>query len=621
MPVDLVAANSPARVARPDTPADEGLRTFTLARTSAVREDDVERAPRIGRSAESLLPVSRGTISSTLGLGYVQHADFGAEALASGTMAGLDLQLDSLVTYGYQGARFDHGTLSLRDADAGWHAEAGDLFSDLRGPVRGARLSWHLNAYWQPSLSITRPLRTATDQRTLLIFRDRVQAGPVGVDGEVASDGSHFLRTRLAVSHVDVETSYRRARLPAPLRDLGVQAGVRVWRGVAVSAGWFQSDRFGERSEWRSFGLHVPVFRGVGLTLERNFAITGQSSDASSAAMVTVAARQFMFFHRYQWGHADFLQPGGVAGFDRQQLQAMASYAPGPRVNVALQVASQWSPLGRTQNWLELETTLRLTRRTNLQVASPLPESFDAARVRVRLEQGLPRRFALLAEYGRPSAYQDMPDGLEQPRFKIMLRKTWDVRTPVRGGTVRGLVVDYTGRPVPGAGVRLGPYATDTDANGAYLFTQVPRGAFDLSLDPDLLPADFAWDGRARAVVVQPSSRIAIDLVVAPLNAIHGRVYADRNGNGRFDAGEAVAGAVLRLDDHVTATDANGAYDFYNVLPGVHIVRLDRERLPVAFDIADPAALTVELREDRPVTGADFIVTAKLKPVIWKDIK
>ncbi len=157
--------------------------------------------------------------------------------------------------------------------------------------------------------------------------------------------------------------------------------------------------------------------------------------------------------------------------------------------------------------------------------------------------------------------------------------------------------------------------------NGAYVFENVPRGDFDLELDPNLLPADYAWDGRARHLSVTPATRSRIEMVVAPLNAIHGRVYADRNGNGRFDSGEGVRGAAVCLNERVTATDANGAYDFYNVLPGAHAVRLDPARLPEAFAIADPRPLQVELSQGRPATGVDFLVLSKTKAIIWREIK
>jgi hypothetical protein len=327
-----------------------------------------------------------------------------------------------------------------------------------------------------------------------------------------------------------------------------------------------------------------------------------------------------MFLQRYEWGDTHARQ-GGLLSVQRDQLHSMASFTPGPRLNVAFRVATAWQATGPSQNWLEAQATIRPARMTMVQITAPVPQAFDADRVRVLLEQGLPRQFSILAEYGRPSPYQEIQYGAAPPRFRLMLRRSFDVATPAAGGTVSGLVLDYVGRPVAGARVRLGGYATDSDATGHYAFSHVPSGDFELTLDPEFLPADYAWDGRTRRVTIKSSSRVVNDLVVAPLNAIHGRVYADRDGNGRFDPGEGVADAVVRLGERVTATDTLGAYDFYNLMPGSHVVLLEISKLPAGFAAGDRTTLTVALREDRPATGVDFVIVAKAKPVIWRTIK
>jgi hypothetical protein len=376
----------------------------------------------------------------------------------------------------------------------------------------------------------------------------------------------------------------------------------------------------GEQSTWQSVGIRVPVHRAVGLTFERTFTTTGTTRSASSAVMVDAHTNQFMFLQRYEWGDTHARQ-GGLLSVQRDQLHSMASFTPGPKVNVALRVATAWQPTGPSQNWLEAQATIRPARTTMVQITAPVPQAFDTDRVRVLLEQGLPKRFSVLAEYGRPSAYQEIQYGAAPPRFRLMLRRSFDVATPAAGGSASGLVVDYVGRSVAGARVRLGGYATDSDANGHYAFAHVPSGDFELTLDPEFLPADYAWDGRTRRVTIRSSSRVVNDLVVAPLNAIHGRVYTDRNANGRFDPGEGVADAVLRLGERVTGTNSEGAYDFYNVLPGSHAVELEIGRLPSGVEAGERSRVTVELREDRPANGIDFVVVAKTKPVIWRSIK
>jgi protocatechuate 3,4-dioxygenase beta subunit len=597
------------------------LRTFLVDKAPADPEPDPAALIRAAHGASAAPPSGNSRLHTTVGVGYVQHADWGTEALVSGSVAGLDVQADSLFTFGPQGALFDHGTIAVRRPDQHWLAEGGDLFSDLRGPATGARLSWQVTDRWRPSLAFYGPPRHAINTNSVMAYRDRLELGAVTFDGEVATDASYFVRGRVtARQRLAIESSYRRMRLPEAVGDAGVQAEVRVWRGLALTGGLFRSNRAGEQSSWQTFGVRVPLHRAIGLTIERTFTTSGMTNSTASAVMVDAHSNQLMFLQRYEWGDSRARQ-AGLLSVSRDQLHSMASYTVGPRLNVALRVATQWQESGPSQNWLEAQGTMRITRQTLLQITAPVPQPLDVDRVRVVLEQGLPRQFSVLAEYGRPSAYQDIQFGADPPRFRLMLRRSFDVATPSPSGAVSGSVVDYVGRPVPGARVRLGAFTADSDADGRYVFARVPPGEFDLSLDTDFLPADYAWDGRSRHLTIKASSRVVNDLVVAPLNAIHGRVFVDRDNNGRFDRGEGVPGAVLHLGDHVTATDIDGAYDFYNVLPGTHDVELDADRMPAGFDAGSHTKLTIELREDRPATGVDFLVTAKAKTVIWRSAK
>jgi hypothetical protein len=604
-------------------PVDGALRTFVVPRTMDVRANDVDGELRTAGAAPAL-PQAQGHLTGTVGIGYVQHADWGAEAVTVGTIGGFDVQFDALVAFAGRGGSLEHGTLAVRDPDRGWSAEAGDLYSDLHGPVRGLRWSSEFNKHWQPGLSVHIQRFGVPIQQPLLVYRDRIRVGPIGIDTELASNASRFLRTRVGSGgRVEIEASYRRAAPAVNARDKGIQGQLRLMRGVTLSAGFLRSVRPGEASDWHSVGVHLPIHRSVSLTIERTVTVSSHLSDRSWAAMAGVRAGSLFYFQRYQWGRADLLEPETLGSFSRENLQSMASYSPRPRLHLSVQTATQWSAAGQAQHWLELQSSMNVTQGTALQIAMPLSGSVETTRLRARLEQNLSRRFSLVAEYGRPSAFQSVQIGAEQPRFKVMVRRTWDAITPARGGEVRGLVLDYIGRPVPGARVRLGAYATDADSNGAFVFARVPRGDMELSLDPAFLPADYAWDARAVPLSVAPSSRIRADLVVAPLNTIHGRVYVDLNGDGHFDAGEGVSGAVVRLGDAMTATDTNGGYDFYNLPLGVHAVRIDPAGLPPRFAAGEVSLLSVALGDNGPVTGADFRVLAntQAKPVIWREIK
>ena len=603
-------------------PIIDTLRTFSVPKTTA-RVDDVDGEPRVVPSAP-VVPLAHGRLTGIAGVGYVQNADWGAEAITTGTIGGFEVQFDALMAFAGKGSAFEHGTVLVRDPERGWNAAGGDLYSDLHGPVRGLRWSSEFSKHWQPGVSIHVQRFGLPVERAMLVYRDRIRTGPVGFDVELASDASRFLRTRIAAGHrAEIEASYRRAAPSVPAGEQGIQGQLRLMRGVTLGAGFLRSERQGDASDWRSVAVHVPLHRSISLTFERTVTVSSQLSDRSWVAMAGVRAGSLSYFQRYQWGRADLLEPATLGTFSRENLQSMASYTPRRGLHLAVQTATQWSLSGHAQHWLELQSALNVRSGTALQIAMPLSTELESTRLRARLEQNLPRRFSLVAEYGRPSAFQSVQIGAEQPRFKIMVRRTWDAITPARGGEVRGQVLDYIGRPVAGARVRLGAYAADTDANGAFVFTRIPRGDLELSLDPAFLPADYAWDARAVPLSVRPSSRIRTDLIVAPLNTIHGRVYADLNGDGDFDAGEGVPGAVVQLGDRTTSTDRNGGYGFYNLALGEHGVRIDAAGLPSRFVTGDVSALTVVLRDDGPVTGADFRVrvNTQAKPVIWREIK
>jgi hypothetical protein len=294
----------------------------------------------------------------------------------------------------------------------------------------------------------------------------------------------------------------------------------------------------------------------------------------------------------------------------------MTSYSIGRRVNFTLQLATQRAENGQVRHWEELHSSFRLSRTTSLRTVTAIPDFNAADRFQAYLRQELPSRFAVQADYGHPSAYQAIARTTDQARLKVMVFKSVDIATPARGAEVRGVVKDNIGRGVSGARVKLGPYSIDTDASGGYVFRHVPRGEYDLSLDPDLLPADFAWDGRGASLSTRPGARIEADLTVTPLNALHGRIYVDRDGNGRYDQGEGIPGAVLQLGARLTAADQHGAYSFFNVWPDTYTIRV--HQLPPDYHPGPVTERVVTLLDGRPVTGADFVVVPRVKPILWE---
>jgi hypothetical protein len=613
------AAQAPAAMpsTSTSTPLQGALRTFTIEKPATIVEQ--ERQTETALRVPLNLPKAHESLHTTVGLGYVQGADWGGEILAIGSAAGIQVQLSTLLTKGSTGFLLDRGSLSLFDPERRWRVEAGDIFSNLRGASRGARVSWPAAGGRRPAIAVYGPRPGTPHRQTVVSYRDQIQIGAQTLlDAEVASDKSYLVRSRLVVSRVDLEASYRSHRKPVSARDASLSGGIRVWHGVTLTGSLLRSTQGGERSDWRMVAVRVPFSRSFDVTLQRAYAATDETANTTSAAMANVAAGRLRLFHRYQVGEFDYARAGFSSSIERQQTQSMASYMSGSWLNLTLQLATQRTDTGQTQHWEELQTTVRLTRSTTVRAVTAVPDMRNAKRFRAHFRQDLPFQFAVQADYGRLSAFQAIPNELDRSRLKVMLYRTWNVATPARGAEVRGRVIDEAGRAVSGARVKLGSYTVDTDPTGFYVFRHVPRGVYDLALDGQFLPAGYAWDGRALGLSLTSSTKMLTDLLVAPLNAIHGRVYCDRNANGRYDAGEAVASAVVHLDDRVTATDQNGAYSFYNLVPGSHVLRLNREKLPAEFEATGPVDLPVELGDFQPVTEADFRVAVKTKPIIWR---
>ncbi len=151
---------------------------------------------------------------------------------------------------------------------------------------------------------------------------------------------------------------------------------------------------------------------------------------------------------------------------------------------------------------------------------------------------------------------------------------------------------------------------TITDANGGYLFEDVPPGNYTVSVDPTSLPAgldnqtydlDGILDNTAAVTVVDENIEdIDFGYNYAPptdtnnpagaLGAIGDFIWNDADGDGMQDPGEAGIGGVTvnLLDDTgaiiaTTTTDASGHYIFDDLPAGVYSVEVDDSTLPAGF--------------------------------------
>jgi serine-aspartate repeat-containing protein C/D/E len=157
---------------------------------------------------------------------------------------------------------------------------------------------------------------------------------------------------------------------------------------------------------------------------------------------------------------------------------------------------------------------------------------------------------------------------------------------PIGGVTIR--LLDASGGTVA---------TTTTAADGSYRFTMLEKGVYSLiQVQPngflDGLDAAGNVGGVVTGVAINPGDEIrsirlrwgdaGLEYNFGELlpGSVAGRVHADLNGNGRFDAGESLlAGVVLQLKDQggavvaTTRTDSRGEYRFDGLTPGMYHVQ------------------------------------------------
>ena len=124
---------------------------------------------------------------------------------------------------------------------------------------------------------------------------------------------------------------------------------------------------------------------------------------------------------------------------------------------------------------------------------------------------------------------------------------------------------------------------TTTDANGAYLFSNLPPGTYTVTPTP---PAGFAPSpvgqgatgmgsrGAAGTASITGGQDVTVDFGYYQLGSIGDFVWNDLNANGIQNSGEpGIPGVTVTLSNGATTTtDANGAYAFDNLAPGTYTV-------------------------------------------------
>lgn len=141
----------------------------------------------------------------------------------------------------------------------------------------------------------------------------------------------------------------------------------------------------------------------------------------------------------------------------------------------------------------------------------------------------------------------------------------------IAGADVSGRVVDDEGQPVPGVPVEItGVAETTTDADGAYVFDEVPAGEHTVLVTP---PPGFTIDVPVAPIIVPEDSEEPIevpDFVVVENPTLIGTVQT----NGEGLAGVTVTAETADVPPVTTVTDADGVYTFPRIPEGEYTISI-----------------------------------------------
>jgi len=222
-------------------------------------------------------------------------------------------------------------------------------------------------------------------------------------------------------------------------------------------------------------------------------------------------------------------------------------------------------------------------------------------------------------------------------------------------------LVGVTVQITPPAGIDLGAgdataITVQTDANGNYLFSNLPAGQYTIEVVESSLPAylignntvDPQSDNNSTSVVILAANEdnlaqdFAYYIDLATLGSIGDKVWHDINNNGVFDVGEGLNNIDVSLSapgvdlgsgpgNSITIqTNATGDYLLPNLIAGTYTVAVTETTLPVTLqgnntvdpDGGTPSQSTVLLASSANVLDQDFgyYAPAAIGDKVWHDI-
>jgi hypothetical protein len=616
-------SGTPAEIP-PAVQAPEGWIGFSTEKTDAEKQE-TSRLEGRPDSAEAIAARARATgvlrepdFDETLHIttepSYVYSGGSGDGAmpmLGFGKLEGFDTDFNALPTFGPLGVHFLSGRVNFGDRGAGWNLSAGDLFSEIWGLARGFRysdqtskgnlLSGSLYLQTQPN-GPDRPVAGIADRYDLL--------GHVTLAGELDSNSSYFGRATVRSSRFTGSVFYRDAKMLNGKSE-GFSAGYQLLRRVGVSADYTSMGMGLNRIIMRDAGIHWSVFRQVGLTVTETRTSTGYYKLRSDSAFLMIPLKRARLNLSYQHRDVDYAASAtqDAAAFRTQYNQGTAdvSMRVNARASLDEQITLQLAAAAPTTIYDQFTAAVSASKKLNFNLLASLVDPRNPARLRARAQYQFRPTAYFILEYGNIPPYQNVPPAVNaqtpdipvaqapQRGLRIAIRKEWGLNTPTRGGDIQGRVLDANQQPVSGAVVEAGPYATETDEDGAFALRKLPRGEYTVKLREETVPADLYGKADSVSFEMAPGRLETLIFAMVNLREVHGWVFVDADGKGRPDEGTGVEMVTLKLGDEVTSSLIDGRFGFYNLKPGVYTIKIMSGSLPNDLVVRSSAEVTVEV--------------------------
>lgn len=176
-------------------------------------------------------------------------------------------------------------------------------------------------------------------------------------------------------------------------------------------------------------------------------------------------------------------------------------------------------------------------------------------------------------------------------------------------------IFDFEDEVIPNIEILLnGTQSTQTDKNGNYRFSFVPKGEHTLNLNLRCVPAEIGPEKRKEIVNTRFLSRHRVNFPLGKLGLIEGILFYDDNKNNIFDIVEqGVPNAVVSLNGYLTTTDNKGKFRFANLTAGTYVLEI--KVLPPETYLSTTDLIYIHIKPGEKFQNFQLGVLRKERPV------